>query len=240
MPRFFCPQPLSIGAIITLPDQVAHHIQVLRLAPGDNISLFNGEGGEYIATLSAIEKKRVTVEVKIYSPREAELPYAVTLAQALPEASKMDWIIEKSVELGAAGFQPLSAQRCVVKLAAERAAKKQLHWQGIIVSAAEQSGRNRLPHLAELTDFNRWIAQQDMHKRILLTPHAEQSLSDWARHHPAQAMTLMIGPEGGFTKIEEETACAHGALALSMGPRVLRTETAGLAALAMLNGLWGG
>jgi 16S rRNA (uracil1498-N3)-methyltransferase len=239
MPRFYCPDALSIGTVLALPDNVAHHVQVLRLSSGDNISLFNGTGGEYIATLTLIEKKRVTVEVKAFSPKEVELPYAVTLAQALPEASKMDWIIEKAVELGVAGIQPLSAQRCVVKLAADRAEKKRAHWQGIIVSAAEQSGRNRVPNLGELADFNSWITQQDMHRRILLSPRAEQTLSDWARHHPPQAVTLLVGPEGGFSDIEEELAQRQDVIALSMGPRVLRTETAGLAALAALNAVWG-
>lgn len=240
MPRFYCPQPLAIGASITLPEHVAHHVQVVRLAIGDHVTLFNGEGGEYTATLSSIEKKRVSAEIKTFSPREVELPYALTLAQALPEASKMDWIIEKAVELGAAGIQPLAAQRCVVKLSAERAQKRQAHWQGIVVAASEQSGRNRLAHLGELSEFQGWIAQQDLHRRILLSPHATQSLADWARHHPAQAVALMIGPEGGFTEAEEDLARAHGALTLSMGPRVLRTETAGLAALAALNAAWGG
>ncbi len=240
MPRFYCPQALDIGAAFALPEHVAHHLQVLRIAMGEHITLFNGEGGEYTATVSAIEKKRISVEIKIFSPRDAELPYAITLAQALPEASKMDWIIEKAVELGAAGIQPLAAQRCVVKLSAERAVKRQAHWQGIIVAASEQSGRNRLAHLGEVADFNAWIAQQDLHRRILLSPRAEQTLSDWARHHPPQAVALMIGPEGGFTEQEENVARAQGALTVSMGPRVLRTETAGLAALAAVNAVWGG
>jgi len=239
MPRFYCDQPLAVGSVIDLPDHVAHHVQVLRLTHDDHITLFNGEGGEYIATLSGIEKKRVTVELKTFSPREIELPYAITLAQALPEASKMDWIIEKAVELGATAIQPLSAQRCVVRLSAERAAKRHLHWQGVIESAAEQCGRNRLPHLAEVADFNGWIGQQDLHLRVLLTPRAKQSLSDWARHHPAQSVALLIGPEGGFTETEENAARAQGVMALSMGPRVLRTETAGMAAMAALNALWG-
>ena len=240
MPRFYCPIPLCIGAQITLPDAVAHHVQVLRLNQDDPITLFNGEGGEYTATLAGIEKKCVSAEIKAFSPREVELPYAITLAQALPESSKMDWIIEKAIELGAAGIQPLSAQRCVVRLSAERAAKRHDHWRGIIVAASEQSGRNRVAHLAGLTDFNGWVSQQDLHRRILLTPRAELSLTDWARHHPPQAISLMIGPEGGFTDAEEHAACAHGALALSMGPRVLRTETAGLAALAAISASWGG
>lgn len=239
MPRFYCPQPLAIGAVIALPENVAHHVQVLRLVPGDCITVFNGEGGEYIATLTSVEKRRASAEIKTFSPREAELPFAVTLAQALPEASKMDWIIEKSVELGVTAIQPLAAQRCVVKLTSERAAKKQEHWQGIIISASEQCGRNRIPHLTESMDLSSWVEQQDLHRRIMLSPHAEQSLSDWARHHPPQAVALIIGPEGGFTEAEENSARAHGVLSLSIGPRVLRTETAGLAAIASINAVWG-
>ena len=239
MPRFYCAQALSIGAVIDLPDHVAHHIQVLRLGIDAHITLFNGEGGEFTATVSQIEKKRVTAEIKAFSPREAELPYAVTLAQALPEASKMDEIVQKAVELGATAIQPLAAQRCVVRLTSERANKKFAHWQGIIIAAAEQSGRNRLPNLAEPANFDDWIAQHDLHKRILLSPRAEQSLSDWARHHPPQALSLLIGPEGGFTEKEETLAGMQGALTLSIGTRILRTETAGMAALAAINAVWG-
>ncbi len=239
MPRFYCPQPLTIGATITLPEHVAHHVQVVRLAAGDHLTLFNGEGGEYTATINTVEKKRVTADIKLFEPREVELPYAITLAQALPEASKMDWIIEKAVELGVHAIQPLASQRCVVRLSAERAVKKMQHWQGVIVAASEQSGRNRLTALAEPVDVNQWLQQKDMHVRILLSPRAEQSLSDWARHHPPQSVALMIGPEGGFTDKEEDLAIAQGVLMLAMGPRVLRTETAGLAALAALNAVWG-
>lgn len=239
MPRFHCPQALQIGSVVALPEHVAHHLQVLRLAPGAQLTLFNGEGGEATAVLTALDRRRATAEVKLFSPREAELPYALMLAQALPEGAKMDWIIEKSVELGAAAIQPLAARRSVVRLSAERAEKKAAHWRGIIVSACEQCGRNRLPHLAEPADFSSWIAQRDLHHRILLTPRATQSLSDWARHHPPQPVTLVIGPEGGFSDDEEAAAQQHGALPLSMGPRVLRTETAGLAAMAALNAIWG-
>ena len=239
MPRFYCPDSLAIGMTLALPDQVAHHVQVIRMQLGNPITLFNGQGGEYTAVITQMEKKRVHAEVKTFSPREAELSYAVTLAQALPEASKMDWIIEKAMELGVAAIQPLAAQRCVVRLNSERAEKKQSHWQGIIQAAAEQSGRNRLAHLAPLTEFTSWIGQSDLHKHILLSPRGEQSLSDWARHHPAQALSLVIGPEGGFTEAEENLACDQGALMLSMGPRVLRTETAGLSALAAINAIWG-
>jgi 16S rRNA (uracil1498-N3)-methyltransferase len=240
MPRFYVAQPLAIGQLLDLPSEVAHHIQVVRMAPGETLTLFNGEGGEYTAVLTDVQKKRASAEIKVFTPREVELPYAITLAQALPEASKMDWIIEKAVELGVAGVQPLAARRCVVRLSSERAEKKLAHWQGVIVSASEQSGRNRLAQLSEPIEFREWIAQQDLHKRVLLTPRATESLADWARHQPAQALTIMVGPEGGFSDEEEADALKHGALPLSIGPRVLRTETAALAALAVLNAAWGG
>jgi 16S rRNA (uracil1498-N3)-methyltransferase len=238
MPRFFCPQPLAIGQLVPLPDTVAHHIQVLRLAQGELITLFNGDGGEYTASLSEIGRRSASAEIKAHHPREAELPFAITLAQALPEGSKMDWIIEKAIELGVSGFQPLAAQRCVVKLSAERAEKKLEHWRGIIVSASEQSGRNRLAQLAPPQDYKQWITQQDLHRRIILTPRAEQSLADWARHQAPQAVTLVVGPEGGLSEQEEDLALRHGALPLAMGPRILRTETAALAATATLQALW--
>ncbi len=240
MPRFHIPQPLAIGQLVTLPDTVAHHIQVLRLAQGELITLFNGEGGEYSATLTLIERRSATVEIKAHHPRDVELPFAITLAQALPEGSKMDWIIEKAIELGVSGFQPLAAQRCVVRLSAERAEKKMDHWRGIIESASEQSGRNRLAQLAPLQGYKQWITQQDMHRRIILTPRAQQSLLDWARHQGPQAVTLVIGPEGGLSEQEEEAAMRHGALPLAMGPRILRTETAALAAVSALSAIWGG
>lgn len=239
MPRFHCPQPLAIGLHIDLPETVAHHVHVVRLAPGDTVTLFNGDGGEYTAVLQTVEKRRASAEIKAHTARDAELPYAVTLAQALPEASKMDWIIEKAVELGAAAIQPLAARRCVVRLSGERAEKKLAHWQGVIVAASEQSGRNRLAHLAPVDEFKDWVVQQDLHRRVILTPRANESLADWARHQPPQALTIMVGPEGGFSEEEENLALAHGALALSMGPRILRTETAALAALSMLAAVWG-
>jgi 16S rRNA (uracil1498-N3)-methyltransferase len=238
MPRFYCPQPLLAGSIVDLPEAVAHHLHVVRQQLGDELVLFNGEGGQVRARLAEIGKRRASAEVVAIDAVDVELPYSITLAQALPEGTKMDWIVEKAVELGVAAIQPLAAQRSVVRLSAERADKRQAHWQGVIVAASEQSGRNRLARLDALQDFGRWIAQPADGPRILLSPRATQSLAAWARATPPQAVTLMIGPEGGFSAQEEETALAQGALALSMGPRVLRTETAGLAALATLNAAW--
>jgi 16S rRNA (uracil1498-N3)-methyltransferase len=152
----------------------------------------------------------------------------------------MDWIVEKAVELGVSAIQPLAAARSVVKLSGERAEKRQAHWEGVIVAASEQSGRNRLAALHPLQDFARYIAQPGDGVRILLSPRATHSLAGWARETKPCPVTFLIGPEGGFSAQEEETALAQGALALSMGPRVLRTETAGLAALAVLAAAWGG
>jgi 16S rRNA (uracil1498-N3)-methyltransferase len=240
MPRFYCPQPLAAGLTIALPDPVAHHAWVVRLQPGAELTLFNGDGGEYLAELAALDKKGASARILAFVERDRELPYEITLAQALPEAAKMDWIIEKAVEMGVAAIQPLAAQRCVVRLAGERAEKRQAHWQGVIVAASEQSGRNRLARLAALDSFTGWNDQSGLHKRLLMTPRAAQSLPEWARHQPPQAVALLVGPEGGYTEQEEDAAIARGAIALSMGPRVLRTETAGIAAVAALNALWGG
>jgi 16S rRNA (uracil1498-N3)-methyltransferase len=245
MPRFYCPQPLIAGAIVDLPETVAHHLHVVRQQAGDEVVLFNGEGGQVRARLVDIGKRRASAEVVAFDAVEAELPYSVTLAQGLPEGSnKMDWIVEKAVELGVTAIQPLAAARSVVKLSGERAEKRQAHWEGVIVAASEQSGRNRLARLAPLQDYGRWIGQPSEAApnltRILLSPRATGSLAAWARATPAREVCLLIGPEGGFSAQEEDAALAAGAIPLSIGPRVLRTETAGLAALAVLAAAWGG
>lgn len=240
MPRFFCPLPLHIGAQLDLPASTAHHVFVLRLQVGDQIEIFNGEGGSYLARLTTIEKKRASVELADFLAREAELPFPITLAQALPEGSKMDWIIEKAVELGVQQIQPIAAQRCVVKLNADRAEKKLEHWRAIIIAASEQCGRNRLAQLDAPLEVQKFSATSTSGQRILLSPRATQSLAQWAQQQTPQAVTFMIGPEGGFTDAEENEAVRQGALMLSMGPRVLRTETAGLAAISVLSAAWGG
>jgi 16S rRNA (uracil1498-N3)-methyltransferase len=240
MPRFYCPQPLIAGSTVDLPEGVAHHLHVVRLQPGSSLTLFNGDGGEYRATLLESGKRRATATIDAHEALEAEAPYSVTLAQGLPEGSKMDWIVEKAVELGVAAIQPLAAARSVVRLSGERLEKRQAHWHGVIVAASEQCGRNRLAQLLPMMDVQPWLAASAGTTRILLSPRATESLAGWARSNPPQAVTLLIGPEGGLTPQEEDAAIAAGALSLSMGPRVLRTETAGLAALAVLAGAWEG
>lgn len=239
MPRFYCSVPLSVGCSLSLPASVAHHVQVLRLAAGDEVTLFDGVGRAFTGRLTQVDRKQATAEITGFVDADLELPYAITLAQGLPEASKMDWIVEKTVELGVKAIQPLSSQRCVVRLSAERAEKKQTHWHGIVIAASEQCGRNRLAQLSPVADFQLWLQRRDPSPLLLLSPRATQPLSDWARRTTPQDVTLAVGPEGGFTLAEEEKAVAAGALLVSMGPRVLRTETAGLAAIAGLNAVWG-
>ncbi len=238
MPRFYCPLPLAPGLVVDLPEAVAHHLHVVRQQAGAQLTLFNGEGGQYRATLLEVGKRRASASVDAFDAVDVELGYAIALAQALPEASKMDWIIEKAVELGVAAIHPLAAQRCVTRLSGERAEKRHAHWQGIIVAASEQSGRNRLATLSNLEDFSKWLAQPSPAPRILLSPRGTETLAAWATAHAAQDVVLMVGPEGGFSPQEEDAAIAAGAIALTMGPRVLRTETAALAAAATLQAVW--
>jgi len=240
MPRFHCPSPLIPGSLVDLPETVAHHLHVVRQQSGAELVLFDGSGGQVRARLVEIGKRRASAEILAHEAVDVELPFRVTLAQGLPEGSKMDWIVEKAVELGVTGMQPLAAQRSVVRLAGDRADKRLAHWQAVVVSASEQCGRNRLAEVAPIQDFSRWLAQPGAGTRILLSPRADASLAQWVRATPAQDVTLLVGPEGGFTEQEEAAALAAGALPLSMGPRVLRTETAGLAALAILAAGWGG
>jgi 16S rRNA (uracil1498-N3)-methyltransferase len=231
MPRFYCPFALVPGTTVDLPEAVAHHLHVVRQQAGAELVLFNGEGGQVRARLLEAGKRRAAAEILAHDAVETELPFRVTLAQGLPEGSKMDWIVEKAVELGVHAIQPLAAQRSVVKLSAERAEKRHVHWE-------EQSGRNRLARLEALQDFSRYVAQPSEAPRILLSPRATQSLAGWARCQAPRDVAVLIGPEGGFSPQEEEAAVRAGALLLAMGPRVLRTETAGLAALATLNAAW--
>ena len=238
MTRLFCDFPLAIGENIELPKDAARHIMVLRLSAGDTLTLFNGLGGEYQARITRIDRQRVTTEIVSHSSREAELPYRITLAQGIPEATKMDWIIEKSVELGVSDIIPLAAQRSVVRLDKDRAEKRLSRWQAIAISAAQQCGRNRLPHIASPVGTGEYLRQMTPSPRILFSPRATETLSEWARHQKPQNITLLIGPEGGFSPEEENMAEQQGVTFLSMGPRILRTETAGLAAVAAINALW--
>ena len=238
MTRLFCNLPLYVGATLDLPEEKARHVSVLRLAAGENITLFDGKGGQYQAKIMRTDRKRTTVEVLSFVSEEVELPYSVILAQALPEAGKMDWIVEKAVEMGVTKIVPVTAQRSVVRLNADRTEKRMARWRSLMVCAAEQCGRNTLSVLDEPVGLEAFLKQPSTPYRILFSPRGKTSLAAWAAEQTPQSVTLLIGPEGGFSPEEEELALQNGVTVLSMGPRILRTETAGLAAVSALNALW--
>lgn len=248
-PRFFIDSALTAETDMALPEAVVRHVQVLRLNPGDDITLFDGRGGSHAATLVEIGKRNAMARIGGHDPFEAETPLRVTLAQGLAGGDKMDWLIEKSVELGVAAIQPLQAARSVVRLSAERAQKRQAHWQALVQAACEQCGRNRLPEVAPVANLESWLGQQaspatSRSARLLVSPRASQSLVSFATEQRNALLdggvTLLIGPEGGLAPDEEAAALRAGFTGVSLGPRILRTETAGLACLATLNAVLGG
>ena len=244
MPRFHCSVPLAGEAVLALPPGAARHVQVLRLQPGDALTLFDGSGGEYAATVLRMGRSEVTVQVGAHDPVEREAPRAVHLALGMPANERMDWLVEKATELGVASIQPLVTAHGVLRLAGERADKKVAHWQMIAVAACEQCGRNRVPQVHAVAPFASWLAALDDGRapagtRLLLgfAPHA-RTLPALASAAPAgAALTVLSGPEGGLGAGEEESARAHGFAIATLGPRVLRAETAPLAALVALTGL---
>ncbi len=230
--------PLDAHATVALPPGVAHHMdRVLRLAPGDVLTLFNGEGGEYPARLLSLGKAP-SAELGAYQGTDRESPLAITLVQSLAAGDKMDWVLQKAVELGASAIAPVISRRSVVKLSGERAEKRVEHWQRIVASACEQCGRNHLPRVTELSSLNSHLARPGTagSLRLILAPGAALRLSDFPR---PTAVELLVGPEGGFTEDEILAAKLAGYEAVRLGPRILRTETAGLAALTALQLLWG-
>jgi 16S rRNA (uracil1498-N3)-methyltransferase len=250
-PRFFvggADTVLAAESDFPLPEPVVRHAQVLRLAPGDAITLFDGRGGSHAATLVELGKRHALARIGAHDAAEAEPPFRVTLAQGLAGGDKMDWLIEKAVELGVAAIQPLQAGRSVVRLSGERAQKRQAHWQALVQAACEQCGRNRLPAVAAVANFDTWLAHTAQSgnggARLLVSPRAAQSLPAFVAQRReallADGVTLLIGPEGGLAPEEEQAAQRAGFTAVSLGPRILRTETAGLACLATLNALLGG
>ena len=221
-----------------MPEPVARHaVRVLRLPPGAAMILFDGRGGQYPAQIERIERDRVFAELGAWQDVECESPLAITLVQALQAGDKMDFTIQKAVELGVRDIVPVDSRRSVMRLAGERAAKRVAHWQGVAASACEQCGRNQVPMVAPLEKLENWLARPaDASLRLMLAPDADEALVDLP---PASAVQLLIGAEGGLDPQEVLAAKQAGFRPVRMGPRVLRTETAGLAALAILQALWG-
>lgn len=237
MPRIFCDIRLGPGAQFALADAAAQHVsRALRLKPGDELTLFDGRGGEYEATIQRIDKDRVDVKVGAWRDVEREATVTVGLVQGLPEADKMDWIIQKAVELGVAWIQPLVCDRSVVRLSGERAERRESHWKRVAVAACEQSGRNAVPEVRPTLPFQGWIAAETPIARWMLVPGGAALA---AHEPPVRPVELLVGPEGGLSERELDLAASRGCEAVSLGPRVLRTETAPLAALAAIHALWG-
>jgi 16S rRNA (uracil1498-N3)-methyltransferase len=236
MPRFYCPAPLAAGALLELPAGAARHVQVLRLQPGGGITLFNGEGGEYEAVIEKMGRSDVAVRVGAHQALEREAARAIHLVVGMPANERMDWLVEKATELGAASIQPLVAERSVLKLRGERADKKQAHWQGVAVAACEQSGRNRVPRIHPVLAFAQWAADAPAAGAGLLLSLRGGAQPLRAAAPAAGPLVFLSGPEGGLSAAEEDAALARGFAAVRLGPRVLRAETAPLAALAALAG----
>ena len=239
MPRFHVALPLSTDAELALPPGAARHVQVLRLQPGGAITLFDGTGGEWDATITRMGRSDVQVRVGAHHAVERESTRAVHLVVGLMAAERMDWLVEKATELGAASLTPVLMARSSLRLSGERATKKRAHWQAVAAASCEQNGRNRLldvrdqltfqEHLMQPADVagTRWV--------LSLAPEAESLRARAAALAPQAAVHLLSGPEGGLSPDEDAAARAAGWLPIDLGPRVLRAETAPLAALACLS-----
>ncbi len=234
MPRFYCPVQLHTGQAIDLPAGAARHVQVLRLQPGVVITLFNGEGGEFDATVTRMGRSDVEVEVGAHRATEREAPRAIHLLAGITANERMDWLVEKATELGVASITPLVAERSVLKLKGERADKKLAHWQGVAVAAAEQCGRNRVPVVHPAVTLADWLAHPTApgQRCVLSLAPGTRALSDAAAG--SDPLVVLSGPEGGLSPSEEALALGAGFAPVTLGPRVLRAETAPLAVLAAL------
>lgn len=236
--RIYVDADLADQSTVTLGDAAYHHlIVVLRRIRGDGIVLFNGRGGEYAANIETVGKRKLTARIWQFRDVSRESTLPVTLVQAVSKGERMDYTIQKAVELGVTSIQPIVTEHVVVRLDAERWARKQEHWQGVAVAAAEQSGRTRVPVVAPVLDFNDWMSKcpPEAFRLILsltVTPTA-------VRRAPGQPIVLLVGPEGGWSELERKLADLAGFAGLALGPRVLRTETAGVAALTVLQSQWG-
>ena len=237
MPRFYLPAPLAPHTTFSLPDNIVRHIHVLRLNTGDNITLFNGTGSDFDATLQEIGKRHAECHITAQRQPENESLLQITLIQAISSGERMDFTLQKSVELGVRAICPIISERCVVRLSGERADKRVQRWQDIVIAACEQSGRSIVPTVLPVVSFSDYLRQMPPELHLMMSLRRATTLRDIA---PApQTLRLMIGTEGGWTPAEEQAAQAAGVHAITLGKRVLRTETASLAAMAAMQVLWG-
>lgn len=238
MPRFYLADALQPGQNISLPENVIRHLQVLRVREGEEITLFNGNGHSYPTRLLSLAKRQAVAEVLSEQTADNESPLAISLIQAVSSGERMDFTLQKSVEMGVTEIFPVSSARSIVKLSGERAEKRQERWQEIVIAACEQCGRNRIPTVHPLLPLSQRLQQLPQSDvRLLMGLHHPTSLK--AIQPAPQRITLMIGPEGGWSPEEEAAAFQTGFQSILLGKRVLRTETAALAAIAAMQTLWG-
>lgn len=238
MPRFYVDFALSPDSVVELPDDVVRHLNVLRVKNTEEIVLFNGNGKAYPALPEVLEKRRASVRILREEATDNESPLNITLVQAVSSAERMDFTLQKSVELGVAEIRPVISERCVVRLSGERAEKRVARWQEIVVSACEQSGRNIVPKVLPLTTYAQALQQLPQETtKLLMSLNRAQKLSDVQPQ--SGKVVFMVGPEGGWTEKEEQQAFDAGFQSVTLGKRVLRTETASLAAIAAMQTLWG-
>lgn len=237
IPRIYTQQNLTADSTVELESGPSAHIaRALRMRIGDSVILFNGEGGEYTSSIVALEKKFVQLKTQNHDNQELESPLALELGIAISRGDRMDWVIQKATELGVARITPLMTERTEVKLKGERAEKKLTHWHQVIISACEQCGRNRLPSLNPLREISDWLPNVEAQRKFVL--HHRDTAASKSEKLPASA-AILVGPEGGLSDREIALAGDQGFEALTLGPRVLRTETAPLAAIAILQSRWG-
>lgn len=239
IPRFYIAQPLQVGCELVLPSDLHRHaIQVLRLRVDDDLILFNGEGGEYLATLRVVKKRTATLTVISFDNVDRESPLITTLALAMIKPDKMDFALQKAVEMGVNFIQPLYTKRSVVKLKANRQDKKIAHWQGIISAACEQSGRTLIPHISAPATLESWLSHETTALRLVMLPDhypLMKSLASIEKKH----VTLIVGPEGGFTEQEVDFLLSSDVTGIQFGARILRAETAAIAGLSLCQQQWG-
>ncbi len=237
VPRFFAPVQISLGAEIELPERVARHCAVLRLRRGDAVVLFNGEGGEFSAKLTRASRGDLRACVISRQTPERESPLAIALAQCISSGDRMDITLQKSTELGVSRIVPIASERSVVKLSSDRADRRVAHWRNVVIAACEQCGRNHVPEVAAITAFAAFLSRAASDGlRLLLAPDSDRHLKQL---EPPSRVTLLVGPEGGLAPEERQRAERSGFVPIRFGPRVLRTETAPLAAIAAMQALWG-
>ncbi|WP_295430881.1 16S rRNA (uracil(1498)-N(3))-methyltransferase [uncultured Thiodictyon sp.] len=237
IPRVYLDHPLDPQTELRLPEGPARHLsQVLRLGPGDGLACFNGDGRDRAAQVVAVGRLGVVLAIGAAGAVEPEPVLRVFLGLGISRGERMDYAIQKAVELGVAGLWPLFTERSMVQLQGERLQRRLEHWRGVSIGACEQSGRRRLPALADALPLAQWLAAAAP-GALLLDPRVPQALAQWAP--PGPDVTLLVGPEGGLSPRELDLARRHGVVGVRLGPRILRAETAPLAALAVLQALWG-